>query len=322
MARIRTIKPEFFTDGKLVKMSIHARYAFIGLFTQADREGRFEWNEDDLQMRLFIADRKVKISNILSELSENGLVARYGKNAEYGYIKNFIKHQYINPREGASVIPAPDQIDSELTKQNIGYIYAYLASTSKRVKVGMTTKLPDIRAKDLQTPEKLELVFYAKTENPKKIEAEIHRGLERYRKYGEWFEWCLEVEKTLKAYSIVLQKNDASARVGDAWSRGTQEGKGKEGNKEREEKLASEYLLNIPKEDLDQFEKRFDTTKKAIESKAEDLLLWCKQKGAFKKDYKAFLLKAIKKDFPERKEPIKIKKRVEIIDGVPTMIEG
>jgi hypothetical protein len=255
----------------------------------------------------------------LAELLENNLLVRYGKNGEYGYVRNFIKHQYINPREGASVIPAPDQIDTELGRENIGYVYAFLSPLAKRVKVGMTTKQPDARAKDLQAPEELQLIFSAKVKDPKKTETEIHRRLEKYRKFGEWFEWCTEVEKVLMAYSSVLKSNDASARVGDALARGTGEGKGMEGKGMDKERLESSlnYLKNIPTTDLFEFYQRFDASKKGIMSKAESLYLYCQGHGKKYRDYKAMLLNALKKDFPERAKDDKIRtsKLVEV-EGV------
>ena len=60
------------------------------------------------------------------------------------------------------------------------------------------------------------------------------------------------------------------------------------------------YLLNIPEEDLKEFVERFDTGVKQIKSKAESLSLYCQSKGRVYKNYKAFLLNALKKDFKER----------------------
>src|SRR3990167_1329052 len=74
----------------------------------------------------------------------------------------------------------------------------------------------------------------------------------------------------------------------------------------KEERKALAYLKNIPESDLKEFYERFDCSKKAIISKAEDLLLWCESNAKLKKNYKAFLLTALKKDFPVRevKKPI------------------
>lgn len=63
-----------------------------------------------------------------------------------------------------------------------------------------------------------------------------------------------------------------------------------------------EYLLNIPTDDIKEFTTRFNATEKQIKSKAEDLDNWCDANGKRKKDYRKFLLVALKKDFTERTE--------------------
>lgn len=81
------------------------------------------------------------------------------------------------------------------------------------------------------------------------------------------------------------------------------------------------YLKEIPEEDLEEFYSRFDCDKKAIKSKAEDLVIWCEANGKRKKNYKMFLLKALKKDFPERKGEVK-KQKVVFINDKPTIINA
>lgn len=61
-----------------------------------------------------------------------------------------------------------------------------------------------------------------------------------------------------------------------------------------------EYLLNIPTDDIKEFTRRFDANEKQIRSKAEDLDSWCDANGKRKKDYRKFLLVALKKDFREK----------------------
>ncbi len=80
------------------------------------------------------------------------------------------------------------------------------------------------------------------------------------------------------------------------------------------------YLKKIPEKDLEEFYYRFDCEKKGIKDKAESLFLYCESKGRKYKNYRSFLLNALKKDFPERKTPI-VSKRVVIIDGKPTIIQ-
>ena len=43
MARIRTIKPEFFTSDDICALSPLARLLYVGLWCEADREGRLVW---------------------------------------------------------------------------------------------------------------------------------------------------------------------------------------------------------------------------------------------------------------------------------------
>lgn len=66
-----------------------------------------------------------------------------------------------------------------------------------------------------------------------------------------------------------------------------------------------EYLKNIPVEDLKEYTDKFQITEAEVRSKAEDLLNWCEANGKRKKNYKAFLRNAIKKDYGVRTAPPK-----------------
>jgi hypothetical protein len=64
----------------------------------------------------------------------------------------------------------------------------------------------------------------------------------------------------------------------------------------KDPRASMEYLKSPLKEDLKEFAERFSVTEKVIESKAEDLLLYCERSGRRYKNYKAFLLNALKRD--------------------------
>lgn len=66
------------------------------------------------------------------------------------------------------------------------------------------------------------------------------------------------------------------------------------------------FLKEIPQEDVDKLLARFEMTSKDLKSKAESLFLYCKSKGKVYKDYRAFLLNALKKDFKEKSHDNKI----------------
>jgi len=109
MARIRTIKPDFWTDEHIVELSAFARLLFIGLWNFADDDGRMEYSPKRIKMQIFPAD-PLPIVEIFDELLREGLVEVYSVDGkEFLQVKNFSKHQKIDKR-AASKTPAPQQI--------------------------------------------------------------------------------------------------------------------------------------------------------------------------------------------------------------------
>lgn len=107
MARIRSIKPEFWTDEKIVELDVWTRLLFIGLWNFADDEGRMVASERRIRMQIFPADT-VDIRRALDELSTNGFIERYTVDGiEYLQIAHFTKHQKID-RRTPSKLPSPD----------------------------------------------------------------------------------------------------------------------------------------------------------------------------------------------------------------------
>jgi hypothetical protein len=106
MARIRTIKPDFFTSEDIVSLSPHARLLYIALWCEADREGRMAWRPGTFKLRYFPGD-KVDIEALCGELNRRGLVVLYGNGL--AYIPTFLEHQHVNPREQKSTLPEPDE---------------------------------------------------------------------------------------------------------------------------------------------------------------------------------------------------------------------
>lgn len=104
MARIRTIKPDFWTDETLTECSLSARLLFIGTWNFADDRGNLENSHKQLKMKIFPADN-VDCKPLLQELITHGLLTEYSVSGNsYLNIKGFIKHQVIN-RPSKSNIP-------------------------------------------------------------------------------------------------------------------------------------------------------------------------------------------------------------------------
>ncbi|MFA9204933.1 MAG: hypothetical protein ACEQSH_00595 [Bacteroidia bacterium] len=104
MARIRTIKPDFFTSEDITDLSFEARLLYIATWLEADKEGRLPWKPKTLKMRYFPAD-DLDIVELCQELIDLHLVILYGDGL--AYIPTFRQHQHINPRETNSALPEP-----------------------------------------------------------------------------------------------------------------------------------------------------------------------------------------------------------------------
>lgn len=92
MARIRTIKPEFWEDDKIAECSSNARLLFLALFNFADDEGYLEYRIRWLKAKCFPYDM-LKIEPLIGELLKVGCLQL--KN-NILYVKNFRKHQKID----------------------------------------------------------------------------------------------------------------------------------------------------------------------------------------------------------------------------------
>lgn len=110
MARIRTIKPEFFTSEDICNLSPLARLLYIGTWLEADREGRLEWKPKTLKTR-YLPNDECDIRVLCTELIAHGLVVVYRDGL--AYIPTFLEHQIINPREGKSKLPLPTKEEVE-----------------------------------------------------------------------------------------------------------------------------------------------------------------------------------------------------------------
>ena len=105
MARSRNIKPGFFSNEHLAELDFATRLLFIGIWTEADREGRLEDRPRRLKMALFPADN-VDINRMLDDLDHLGFIKRY----TVGDVKaiqviNWAKHQNPHVKEAKSTIP-------------------------------------------------------------------------------------------------------------------------------------------------------------------------------------------------------------------------
>ena len=104
MARIRTIKPEFFTSEDIVELLPLARLLYIALWCESDKEGRLSWKPKTFKMR-YLPQDDCDIEAVCQLLINKKLIVLYGDGL--AFIPSFKSHQHINPREQDSVLPDP-----------------------------------------------------------------------------------------------------------------------------------------------------------------------------------------------------------------------
>ncbi|MEU7656822.1 hypothetical protein AB0C41_32905 [Micromonospora taraxaci] len=85
MARIRSIKPEFWTSEQVMECSMGARLLFIGLWNFADDLGRIGLSAKSIKAQIFPSDdiNSDTILGMIQELSNNGLLLLYTVNEKH-----------------------------------------------------------------------------------------------------------------------------------------------------------------------------------------------------------------------------------------------
>lgn len=129
MARIRSIKPEFWTSEQVMECSPIARLLFVGMWNFADDKGRLPCAPKTLKAQIFPGDDfdGANILRLIAELSENGLVHRYTvDDKEYLQVTGW-HHQKIDkpqkpkhpePPEHSPIIPR--KVSTDLNTEGIG----------------------------------------------------------------------------------------------------------------------------------------------------------------------------------------------------------
>ena len=132
MPRIRTIKPEFWQDEKLVGLSDATRLIFLGLVSLADDAGRLLDKPVKIEADLFDgeADRRHDVVEALATLSRIGVIRRglTASGQRIIEITNWKRHQRVDHPNLAAAFP---QI---VTLQNVSDIREAFANDSRGVR--------------------------------------------------------------------------------------------------------------------------------------------------------------------------------------------
>lgn len=119
MARIRTIKPKFWDDQKIGKLSRDARLLYIGLWTFSDDLGVVIADSVWLKSKIFPYDQiqMQQFDKWKTELVRNGFICLFSYNEEeFIYLPKFTRHQVINRPNIDDLNVPKDFIDNNLDK--------------------------------------------------------------------------------------------------------------------------------------------------------------------------------------------------------------
>ena len=108
MSRIRTIKPEFWSNAQIMECSPNARLLFIGLWNFADDAGRHPLSPKQIKALVFPSDNfsSETVQRMLDELSANDLITAYSVDGKEYFQINGWHHQRID-RPQSPKYPAP-----------------------------------------------------------------------------------------------------------------------------------------------------------------------------------------------------------------------
>lgn len=114
MARIRSVKPEFWLDPKITRLSRDARLLYIALWNASDEHGRLLGDPRVIKGHAFPYDDDLPpavIDGLIDELEGAGKLRRYAHDGEaYLHLPNLSKHQRLEPKV-ESRLPAPPDPD-------------------------------------------------------------------------------------------------------------------------------------------------------------------------------------------------------------------
>ena len=124
MARIRTIKPEYWDDERVGKLPIPARLLFIGTWNFADDFGVIKASPPLLRSQIFPYDEKLRSQEIKKWLDElvnlDMLVPLEFEGSDYYIIRHFKEHQVLDKRYDKSYLSKNKGLVARIIEEKLG----------------------------------------------------------------------------------------------------------------------------------------------------------------------------------------------------------
>lgn len=147
MARIRTVRPDFWEHEGIGSLSRDARLLYIASWNLADDEGLLRWTATYLKSSVFMYDDDLTIADVeslMAELSQYVFAYRGGTTQQrLGWIVNFRKHQRIN-RPQQSKLPAPSLQNLQVRRayaDRDGWLCSLCGTEIRRMETGAAPDL-------------------------------------------------------------------------------------------------------------------------------------------------------------------------------------
>ena len=157
MARIRTIKPEFWTDERVGECSVSARLLFVACWNFADDHGGLDRSSKQLKAQAFPYD-VIDCEPLIQELLDVGLLVEYAIDSKkYLHIKGFRTHQKVEKPAKPRVPLYDDSLKSrgivgEASPSSSGSSPASSGSSLGRESKGREGNGKDARAREEDSP--------------------------------------------------------------------------------------------------------------------------------------------------------------------------
>lgn len=178
--RIRSIKPEWMEDERLLMAGLPARTLSVCLILLADDYGNGRGNAELLRARAMPSETQDLFDAAYKRLVEIGFVDVYEVRGQtYFHIRNWSKHQRVD-KPGKPMVPPPEPDEAAEPRSSAAYFVR--SGATGLIKIGTSTD-PIRRLVELSkcSPEPLELLAIGGSER------DHHRSLESSRAFGEWF---------------------------------------------------------------------------------------------------------------------------------------
>lgn len=215
MPRIRSIKPEFFTDENLCQLSPFHRLAFEGLWCYADKQGRLKDRPGYLKTMILPYDN-VDFNSLLSDLSKTNsgrgqpLINRYSVGGDnYIQVVNFTEHQRPHHTEKDSILPVKPPL-----KDGYDTVKPRIKKVGKEGKGTVIGKEGKGKRKRVEYPAEFELLWKV---HPKGGKINAFKAMEKLapdqQEIGRWIE-------KLEAYKLSQQWVNGYAQNLSTWING------------------------------------------------------------------------------------------------------